>query len=233
MAMRLKSIFAILNLFPLLISCTLAAESLADQLVTRTYKLNSAKIQKLQDVILDQPSSDLSASDLLRILLQKEGIEISPKPKSLSEPFGKDFYFNERTGELILRASRRDIPKFEKYLSQISLDPPRVSIETTVLELSDTSMPEQIRSALTNLNSLTGFTNLQVLTANQFRTILETLPTNSFSFSAPSTSNVVTFSGRNIRIIGDHDFFPYKSSAPVISVPAGDMSLLIRADFDQ
>ena len=70
------------------------------------------------------PRSLAAPSDLLRGLFLKKGITFPSNfitPFSYAPNFRKGFYLNERTGEFHVRATRREIPKFEKYLSQLYL----------------------------------------------------------------------------------------------------------------
>src|SRR2546423_9978602 len=87
-----------LNIRPALLAALIAlalptlAAPIEDELVTRAYKLDIAKIQKLPETILAEPAPPPTTppADLLRALLSQEGITfptnlISANPDSLKK----------------------------------------------------------------------------------------------------------------------------------------------------
>jgi hypothetical protein len=223
------------------------AVSVEDQLVTRTYKLETAKIQKLSETTAADlaPAPKNSPSNLLRGLFAQDGITfptnlISTNLASLKNQ--KAFYYNETTGELQLRATRRDIPKFEKHLAELSPDTP--SIETEVVESTVTTVttwltmsPDPTPPAhlltlnpapiFTNLNSLSDFTNLPVLTAKTYPRILPA-PTKFVSITSTQPTTVQYFRFRSPVILDQSPSIRHTVSP----LPAYDGTLIIRADSD-
>src|ERR1043165_2292880 len=112
------------------------ASPIEDELVTRTYQLDIEKIQRLQETTLAElsPEPKSSPANLLQAVFVQAGIDFPTDLTNLLRtafaPAGirfpadltnvdastgkkqKGFYLNERTGELQLCATRRDIPKF-------------------------------------------------------------------------------------------------------------------------
>lgn len=224
MATWLKFICAISFALLMPLSSPSAAQSqppsIGDALVTRTYKLDSAKILKLGTTLTNKPSEKHPPSDILRSLLKQEGIVIPTTNVVTSRPTEKAFYFNDRTGELTLRACRRDIPKFEKYLAQIAAAQPRVELETFAVEIPDRFESCVILYGPTNWISAP---NLQVLTSsNQLQTLLGTLPTNSFTYTMPPKSTI-------IRLLSAEELLPQNTPPIIPNLPA-DKSLFIRGD---
>jgi hypothetical protein len=206
-----------------------------NELVTRTYKLDIAKIKTLPETILaEQTPPSSSPSDLLRALLSNEGITFPTNPPAAPtldpNKLGKGFYFNERTGELHLRTTRRDIPKFEKHLAELSPEPPRVQIDTFIVEIPDRFVISQSPTTFTNLASLSNFTNLSILTPSAFRTTLDDIKHFEPALTTTQTS-ILTISTRPVRILGsDPPFLPPPNIAPTTIEGTG--TLIIRADSD-
>lgn len=198
--------------------------SLGDQLVTRTYKLDTEKIQRLDTTILNKPPGQRRPSDILRALLEHERIQIpatstntTPSATAATaRPNQKSFHFNEAPGELTLRASRRDIPKFEKYLSQIAAAAPPVDNETFGAQF-----PTRIHYTST-VQGRTNWIFVPVLRSNQPPGVWLPLPTNSFTYTMPPKSTV-------IRLLNGEELLP-KNSSSINPILPGDKSLFIRGD---
>lgn len=248
MARRQKPRFSALAvLIPLAFALVNDAAPLEDQLVTRNYKLDSVKIQKLSETATADlaPPPKNSPSNLLRALFAQEGISfptnvITTNIASLKNQ--KGFYYNETSGELQLRATRRDIPKFEKHLAKLSPEPHTAteSIQTTFtsagawIEIKPDDIPPAHLLTLnptpifTTLNSLDDFTNLPALTAKAYPTVL------------PASNRVVSVTvtqPTTIHYIRVHspvivDLLPTIQQVAMPSVGFKPGTLIIRADSD-
>jgi hypothetical protein len=246
MATRPKFQFALLATL-IAIAFPAFAAPLEDQLVTRTYKLDIAKIQKLSETTLAElaPPPTNSPSNLLRALFAHDGITFPTNLTTTnvdSLKSEKAFYFNEQSGELRLRATRRDIPKFEKHLAQLSPDATRTETEfirttfTTVgawIEIvPDVTPPAHLLTLnptpiFTNLNSLDDFTNPPVLTTKTYPRILP----SSTKFVSITSTQPTTVQYLRVRspVTLDQPPIILQTAVPL---SAHDGTLIIRADSD-
>jgi hypothetical protein len=245
MATRLNLHAALLlALFAAALPVTCPAAWPEDELVTRTYKLDVLKIKSLAESDIGATlATSPSPSDLLRALLRTMGITFPPnliRAIPDSKKMEKAFYLNERTGELHLRATRRDIPQFEKYLAYLSLPPdlPRgpVEIQTILVEVSLADPPlinrlvtVQPAWIFTNLATLNGFTNVIILTEKGRETALNALR-NSQDASITELPAASVSKGQKLHILGpDLQYRP--SGVPALS-PYLNGTLIIRSESD-
>jgi hypothetical protein len=83
----------------------------ADQLVTRSYKID---LSKLPSRATNSPSHTILS------LITNAGVTFpSERPIASMTPSTKTLHFNDDTGELLIRETRRDIPKIEKVIEPL------------------------------------------------------------------------------------------------------------------
>src|SRR5687767_8194622 len=121
-------------------------DSLANQLVTRAYELDRLKLQE---------SGTNTPAQNLHMAFATAGVKF---PTDMT----KSMFFNDRTGELHVRATRRDIPKLEKVIEPFL----RPIVAPLRFEVSFVELPlTNGHPFVANLGS--GFTNVFLLTKKQ------------------------------------------------------------------
>jgi hypothetical protein len=214
-----------------------------DQLVTRSYKLDIEKIRRLQETTLAElaPAPKSSPANLLQAVFAEAGITFPDNLMNavpLADKNQKAFYLNERTGELRLCATRRDIPKFERWLQRLSPDPPqeietapRVEFETVFVEIPLPSPPLltlEPRPLGANFASLIAFTNIAVLAPKSFQTNFQNNGTST-AIQFP-TATVIKF--RRLRLPPGSVDLSDRPTIPIASPSIPTETLIIRSESD-
>jgi hypothetical protein len=197
--------------------------SVADQLVTRTYKIDLSKLH------LDTTNSP-SAS--IRSVITNAGVAF-PSGASIASisPLTKAMFLNDRTGELHIRASRREIPKIEKAIQpywQPNIVAP-LQLEIACIDLPQPNM----LPILTTLGP--SFTNVVLLTQKQRDTLWKNLSDSGGVSSTVLPAEKVR-NGKTLRITitpqNDPPLIAQPYAAPEgVSAPSTDMSLIIRGQL--
>jgi beta-lactamase regulating signal transducer with metallopeptidase domain len=161
-----------------------AQESAATNLYTKVFKVDSSNlIQSLDGVDPEETNNN----EKLRVYLTAAGIDLSASSKLV--------LFNDRSGQILVRATLPDLEIAGQAISQLNASPPQLTIECKFVDLDEATFrrvrfdwikPQQEFSA--------------ILTDDQFRRALAML--NAYVLSAPK---VTTLSGRQTHIASETD----------------------------
>lgn len=159
----------------------------ATNLYTRVFKVDpSAFMQGLKGIDLANTNYD----ELLRAYLMSAGVDLSEPTKVL--------FWNERLGQILMRATLSDLEIAEQAIDLLNQPPPQLTIETKYVDLDEATLrglgfdwvqPQQNFS--------------EILTDNEFRGALAVIKERARVLSAPK---VTTLSGRQTHIgVSDED----------------------------
>jgi hypothetical protein len=201
MATRVK-LFAAMMATSLAVGTAAQLPNANDELVTRAFKLDVTNLGTSL-VLLHDNSTKVSTIKIdahtnfqtqVRQFLAAGGIEFPSDPLSPSIALtDRSMFFNERTGELIVRASRDEVQEIKSMIGALINVPPLVEIRARFVEFRPVDLPVPLRSNIQNV------TNISVLTEKQFRVALDELENSSHAdiLTAPF---VTAISGRQVRV---------------------------------
>jgi beta-lactamase regulating signal transducer with metallopeptidase domain len=173
-----------------------AQETAASNLYTKVFKVDPSKfIQGLDGI----DPAETNNNEKLRAYFTAAGIDLSAPSKVVS--------FNDRSGQILVRATLPDLEIAGQAISQLDAQPPQLTIESKFVDLDEATFrglrfdwikPQQEFSA--------------ILTADQFRGALAML--NAYVLSAPK---VTTLSGRQTHMEADGLRPPTIDVVPTVS----------------
>src|SRR3954471_23080656 len=137
------------------------------ELVTRKFKVDLRAFS--QPMLPLGPIEESAVSPIVQRILQGRfaaaGIVFGENPFALTRPQSeKAMFFNERTGELFVRATIEDLETIERIVAQMQKPPPLVEIEASFLEVPELRIPYRTMP--------NGLTNISVLTEQQVRVMM-------------------------------------------------------------
>ncbi len=112
---------------------------------------------------------------------------------NLSDP-GKVVFFNDRLGQIMVRASLKDLEVIEQAVELLNQSPPQLTIEAKFVEMNEASL-----QGLGFNWAKPGKEFSAIITDAQFRSALATIEQHT-GFEALSTRKVTTLSGRQTHI---------------------------------
>jgi len=133
------------------------------------------------------------ANAVVRAYFVAAGVNLDP-PKSV--------FFNERLGQLMVRATLQDLDTIEQALQTLNMTPPQVTIEVKTCEVSDDDLSSSglkrylMAASTTNFSALTAS---GVLTDSQFRAAIRALEQRQ-DVDLISAPKVTTVSARQVQI---------------------------------
>jgi len=127
----------------------------------------------------------------LQIRFAAAGIDFPESPFAATLPTDKAMYLNQRTGELIVRATREDLEQIEKMIAPIQKPPPLVEIEVRFVEVPEPPIPFRPLPR--------GFTNTSVYTEKEFHEAIRRYE-NARGIDMVTGPKVMTISGRQARV---------------------------------
>jgi hypothetical protein len=154
---------------------------LADQFITRTFKLPS-----------NNPLGAVTASELHERFANL-GIMFPSDPEAAAE--GRAMFLNERTGALTVRTTIAEMDKVEALVTAFGTPatPPIVQLEAKFIELRSLSVLAPLRP------QPPAFTSVTIYTEQQSRAALKTFD-ESAGVNVITAPSVTTISGRQARL---------------------------------
>jgi hypothetical protein len=191
MATRLQLFVAV---FSSLLTTHSFAQKTEGELITRTFKVDSATVFDYASRLTLGPSE--GSTPILQQWLQtrfaRAGIEFPESPFAATLPTEKAMFLNERTGELFVRATREDLQRIDRMLAAMQ-KPPLVELEVTFAETSTIEPPVPFRPLPR------GLTNVSVYTEKEFRETFRRFE-NTAGVDILTVPKVITMSGRQARL---------------------------------
>jgi len=142
---------------------------------------------------LTSPTDTDEANAVVRAYFLAAGINLDP-PKSI--------FFNERLGQLMVRATLEDLERVEKAVQVLNMSPPQVTIEVKTCELSEDDLSSlglnRHLAAISTTNSSI-FMSSGILTESQFRTVVKALEQRQ-GVNLLSAPKITTVSARQAQI---------------------------------
>jgi hypothetical protein len=195
MATRLQMFLAV---FVSLLTAHSFGQKADGELVTRTFKLDSAMVRDYVSRRTLGPfeGSPPLAQQWLQMRFARVGIEFPESPFAATLPTEKAMFLNERTGELVVRASREDLEQIERMVAMMQKAPPMVEIEVRFLEAP------VIEPAIPFRRLPRGFTNTSVYTEKEFREAIRKFE-RTRGVDIVTGPRVITISGRQARLVAE------------------------------
>jgi hypothetical protein len=176
------------------LSAPAPAQKVDGELITRTFKIDSAAMSDLSRPT-PGPVIDASAPPILQQWLQirfaAAGIEFHENPFVPTPLTEKAMFLNERTGELIVRATREDLQKIDRMVRAMQKSPPLVEIEVRFVEVPEPPIPFRPLPQ--------GFTNTSVYTEKEFHEAMQRYE-KARGIDIVTAPKVMTLSGRQARV---------------------------------
>jgi type II secretory pathway component GspD/PulD (secretin) len=183
-----------------------SASVLSNTSFIRTFRVDPGFLSQL----ISLPGAPLeSPQDALRSFLISRGVD-------LSDSSSTRFFYNDRTGILIVRANFQELHAIETALATLSIIPQQVMLQARLAEFSDDALTgplkEIIRMPLSQVSQAganpTGRISLAVLTEAQTRRVIRALeqrPGVDMTFGP----TITTVSGRQARLsLEQPSFYP-------------------------
>lgn len=168
-----------------------------DQLYVRRFKVDPNTFTKNLEGTIAHQAKPTNVVAAVRGFFGSFGVELDPP---------KNVYFNDRAGELLVRATLQDLDVIEEGLQAINAPTPQVNIKVRFVEVdsrNDFGFDWFIGNLLlTATNSATGNFPAQfsgILTEPQYRVVLRTLEQRKGA-KVLAMQEVTTFSGRQAQI---------------------------------
>lgn len=177
-------------------------------LTIRRYKVDPNTFLKALESTTTLPITRTNASAALRDFFGHLGVELNP-PKSI--------FFNDRAGELLVRATMRDLDTIETAVQVLNTPAQQVNIKVQFVEIP----VAEIRSLGFDWypsNTVAQFSG--ILTEAQFRTVLRTLE-NRTRVDILTGPQVITVSGRQAQIQTVDILTVVKGINPLALTPPG------------
>lgn len=169
-----------------------------EELVTRTFKLDARTIgrkfpfstsKEAPKVLAEGTAAAFTAN--LREVFAAVGVIIENDPFSPQARVNENaMFFNDRTGELLIRATAKNFERIEPILTSLTPRPPQVAIETKYAETPAPS-PYVARPSLSP--------TLSILTEKEFRDRIQLLEQQTGT-TLVVPPQVITLSGRQARL---------------------------------
>lgn len=159
-------------------------------LFTRMFKVDANTFGKALESITAAPVGRTNIAGAVRSFLATLGVELSP-PKSV--------YYNERSGELLIRATAEDLEITELALQVANKGAPQVNIETRFIEVSPAELQMLMPDLMATMKPADGQHWSGFLSEPQMEQVLERIRTNK-SINLLSELEVTTASGRQAEL---------------------------------
>ena len=180
----------------------------SEQLLVRRFKVDLNTFLKPLESTTTLPITRTNASATARDFFARLGVELNP-PKSI--------FFNDRAGELLVRATIRDLETVEAAIQVLNTPAQQVNIKVQFVEIP----VAEIRSLGFDWypsNTVAQFSG--ILTEAQFRTVLRTLE-NRTRVDILTGPQVITVSGRQAQIQTVDILTVVKGINPLALTPPG------------
>jgi beta-lactamase regulating signal transducer with metallopeptidase domain len=155
-------------------------------LYSRHFRVDPNKFRDAMEIMLGISTNSVPA--MARDVFKKLGVDL--------DLAGKSVFFNDRLGELFVRASAQDLDTIENVLEVLNNVPPQIHIKARFLEVPKGTL-DGLKRVISVTNQLAGLVG--ILTDENFRTVLhslEALP-GAETLAEPE---VVTTSGRQTQM---------------------------------
>lgn len=185
------------------------AQLASEELVTRTFKFNpSTNLSALAEngrFEFFPPTQPPSRKEEIRAMLLAAGVDLRDATSVEERESRKAFFYNERTGALMVRATVAELDIIENAIRALST-PPQVQLEMQYVESSRNDI--DLTFAKTGTAPGTG-----VLTERQYRLAMEALK-NAQGVNVISTPAITTISGRQARLRAEQPAPPPYQTPP-------------------
>lgn len=158
----------------------------AEQLANRRFKVDPNTFSQALGSITPLPVTPTNASVVAGDFFARLGVELNP-PKII--------FFNDRAGELLVRATLQDLDTIETALQVINKAAQQVNIKAMMVELS----PREARALQAEFWPDSGTNQLGILTKAKFRAVRQALQKRAGS-DVVSLPEVTTESGRQAQV---------------------------------
>ena len=182
----------------------------SEELVTKTFKLNPDPSLTLNAEngafeFFAPPQERLTRTEELRRMFASAGVDLRDSSSPEGRESKKAFFYNERTGALMVRATIADMDKIDRALRALKTPPPQVSIEMQYVEFAGSEIDLHMPQAT---GALSG-----ILTEPQYRVAMQALK-NAEGVNVITTPAITTISGRQARLRAEQPAPPPYQTPP-------------------
>jgi len=164
-------------------------------LFVRTFKVDPMTFLRGMESVVSDPAVRTNIQETVRAFFKTLGVELSP-PKSV--------FYNDRAGELFVRATKEELDVIESALQVVNRPTPQINIKARFVEIGDQGDAAALfhqALGLTNVpaNSTDSLGFTGILTDQQFRPLLRAIRQRN-GVELLTEQEVTTLSGRQAQI---------------------------------
>jgi type II secretory pathway component GspD/PulD (secretin) len=147
-----------------------------------------------------------SPKERLQLILERAGVTLTGETLSPATENRKAYFYNARTGSLMVRATAAEMAKIESTLRAVTSAPPQVSLEMQYVESSRSDIDLNFGKKGTGLGTA-------ILTERQFRVAMQTLK-DAEGVDVVTAPAITTISGRQARLRAEQPAPPPYQTPP-------------------